>query len=162
MTGVDVTMKEFDWERESPYTLEQMFDLAADVERYEEFLPGWHGARIYKRKDDLHYVEQELGYGPVRKCFTSKAILKRPDRIEIWTTAKPFRQLNIEWNIIPAVNTGCSVRFHTRFELRSRCLEKFLSGFFNEKFQHMVSAVEQRADQLYAFSEPSVGILSPE
>ena len=74
-------MNEFNWEQEFPYTREQMFDLAADVESYEEFLPGWHGARIYKREGDLYYVEQEIGYGLVRKRFTSKAILKRPERI---------------------------------------------------------------------------------
>ena len=149
-------MNEFNWEQEFPYTREQMFDLAADVESYEEFLPGWHGARIYKREGDLYYVEQEIGYGLVRKRFTSKAILKRPERIEIWTTDKPFRQLNIEWIFKPANKTGCFVQFYIGSEIRSKGLEKLLSRFFYETLQHTVEAVEQRADQFYASSETSI------
>lgn len=148
-------MNEFDWEQEFPYTREQMFDLAADVESYEEFLPGWHGAGIYKREDDLYCVEQEIGYGMVSKRFTSNAILKRPERIEIWSTDKPFRQLNIEWIFKSANKTGCFVQFYIGFELRSKGLEKLLNRFFNEILQHVAGAVEQRSDQLYASSETS-------
>lgn len=36
-------------ERLLPYRAEQLFDLAADVERYPEFLPLWIAARIRSR-----------------------------------------------------------------------------------------------------------------
>ena len=39
-----------------PYTAEQMFDLAADIERYPEFLPHWPRATIRLREQDVLHV----------------------------------------------------------------------------------------------------------
>jgi ribosome-associated toxin RatA of RatAB toxin-antitoxin module len=44
---------------------EQAFDIAADIERYPEFLRGWMSAKITKRDLNVCYVEQEVGFGPV-------------------------------------------------------------------------------------------------
>ena len=47
-------------ERSLPYSAEQMFDLAADVERYPEFLRWWITARIRQRRGEIFYTDQVL------------------------------------------------------------------------------------------------------
>ena len=66
-----------------PFTCEQIFDLAADIERYPEFLPGWISARILSRAVDQLEVEQVLGIGPARVQFRSRAVLHRPKQIAV-------------------------------------------------------------------------------
>jgi len=63
-----------------PFSCEQLFDLAADVERYPQFLTAWKSVRIVKREANVLDVEQILGVGPVRLSFGSKTVLQRPER----------------------------------------------------------------------------------
>ena len=50
--------------RTLPYSCEQLFDLAADVESYQEYLPGWVSARTLERTGNRLRVEQQLGLKP--------------------------------------------------------------------------------------------------
>jgi hypothetical protein len=51
--------------RTLPFSCQQAFDIAADIERYPEFLRWWISARIQKRESNICYVEQVLGLGPI-------------------------------------------------------------------------------------------------
>jgi coenzyme Q-binding protein COQ10 len=57
-----------------PYRREQLFDLAADVERYPEFLPWWLSATVRHRDGEIYSTDQVVGIGPItkrgRKCAT--------------------------------------------------------------------------------------------
>jgi ribosome-associated toxin RatA of RatAB toxin-antitoxin module len=66
-----------------PFGCEQVFDLAADIERYPEFLKWWISARIQKRESNICHVEQVLGLEPIRLQFASAAVLHRPERIDM-------------------------------------------------------------------------------
>lgn len=79
-------------DRELPYSCEQIFDLAADIERYPEYVPLWISARILRREWNTFDVEQVLGYGPMRVTFTSHAVLQRPVRIDVRAPGSPFRR----------------------------------------------------------------------
>ena len=47
-------------ERLLSYSPEQLFDLAADVERYPKFLHWWKAARIKRRDGDVYYTDQDV------------------------------------------------------------------------------------------------------
>ena len=49
-----------------PYSPEQLFDLAADVERYPEFLPWWVAARVRKREGNVYYTDQIIAIAMIR------------------------------------------------------------------------------------------------
>jgi coenzyme Q-binding protein COQ10 len=133
-----------------PYTSEQMFDLVADVERYGEFLPGWHYARILKRDANVAYVDQEVGRSVFHTHFTSQVIFKRPERIRITATDVPFRRLIIHWTFKRATEFGCFIRFNAGFELRSALLEKFAGRIYSDLIRRVIPAFERRAHRLYA------------
>ena len=102
-----------------PYTVEQMFDLAADIERYPEFLPHWSHARVLRQENDVLYVEQELDIGIRRLRFQSRAVLDRPFRLHISSEASLFRKMEIEWRFASGVECGCQATLGIEMEMHS-------------------------------------------
>src|SRR5262249_62388613 len=82
-------------ERLLPYSPEQLFDLAADVERYPKFLHWWKVARVKRKDGDVYYTDQNLAFGPDHVSFGSKSTLRRPDRIDDTSYISRFRVLKL-------------------------------------------------------------------
>ncbi len=59
-------------QRVLPYTIEQLFALVADVERYPEFLPWCVASRIRRREGDVFFADLVIGFKVVRERFSSK------------------------------------------------------------------------------------------
>lgn len=131
-----------------PFTVEQLFDLVADIERYPEFLPWCVGARVRERRDDYILGDLLIGWRMVRERFTSRVHLYRPDRIDVEYAEGPFKYLENHWKFIPQ-NGGTLIDFHVDFEFRSRVLTGIVETVFTEAVKRMVSAFEKRARQLY-------------
>jgi coenzyme Q-binding protein COQ10 len=132
-----------------PYTQEQLFDLVADVERYPEFLPWCLAARIRERSADTITADLLIGFRMVRERFTSRVVLRRPDRIDVSYSDGPFRYLNNHWEFIAQPDEQCLIDFYVDFQFRSRLLQKIIAMLFNEAVKRMVAAFEARARQLY-------------
>jgi coenzyme Q-binding protein COQ10 len=139
-----------------PYTREQAFDLAADIERYPEFLKGCVSACVQRRESDVCYVEQVIGLGPVRWRFTSKAVLHRPERIEVTSTESPFRLFSLSWLIAALPSTGCRVSVAASIELESRILQAMMYRFLPAAVDEVITAFEARAHRLYADRDASI------
>src|SRR5580693_5288239 len=92
-----------------PFTREQAFDLASDIERYPDFLHGWITARIVKRESNICHVDQVLGIGLIRVQFSSKAVLCRPKRIDVTSSDPPFRHFSLSWLLEAGASAGCRV-----------------------------------------------------
>ncbi len=133
-----------------PYTAEQLFDLAADVESYPEYLPGWISARIRKRNSNEYHTDQVLGLGPFRVEFGSRTILQRPKRIDVMSTDFPFRQLRITWTFEPQPGPACRVTALSEFELRLATLQRFYDRVLPNAIGDIMAAFEKRAARLYA------------
>ena len=137
-----------------PFSCEQMFDLAADIERYPEFLRGWISARIRKREPTIFEVDQVIGLGPIRLQFTSKAVLSRPQRIEVTSAEAPFRQFRMTWSIAevapaPAASAACRVSVAADIELRSLLMQRVAEQMLPAAVDDVITAFEARARQLY-------------
>ena len=131
---------------------EQMFDIIADVERYSEFLSGWHCARILKGEGNIVYVDQEVGLGAFRTRFRTRAIFTRPVRIDISSTDDPFRKLHILWLIEPTDHYNCLLQFCVDFEIRSTLLKKIMEPLFSRHFRRIIPAFEERVKLVYSDS----------
>ena len=104
--------------RTLPYSCEQLFDVAADVESYPDYLPGWVRARILERCGNRVRVEQQLGLKPLTLPFVTTAVFDRPQNISIHSDDGPFRFLQIDWSFEPAEPGLCTVRLELRYRLR--------------------------------------------
>jgi coenzyme Q-binding protein COQ10 len=132
-----------------PFTPEQVFDLAADIERYPDFLPWWISVSIQKREANTCYVEQVLGRGPLRLPFASTALLQRPDRIDINSSDLPFRQFRLSVRVLPVAPTGCRLVISAQLELRSVFLQQMLHRILGSSLDAIMAAFETRAHSLY-------------
>lgn len=106
-----------------PHTTGQMFDLAADIERYPEFLPFWTHARILCRENDTLTVQQELDLGIRRFRFESRAVLDRPGHLHISSAAPQFRRMEIDWRFTPGGRDGCIAALTVELEMHSLLME---------------------------------------
>ena len=132
-----------------PFTCAQVFDMAADIERYPEFMPWWVAASIVSRQDDTCDVEQVLGRGPERVRFASRAVLRRPQRIEISSTDPQFRQLDLVLRVLPGAQAGCSLAITLELQLQSVWLQQLVRGLLARTMDEVITAYEARAHQLY-------------
>jgi len=131
------------------YTASQLFDLAADVERYPEFLPWVIEARIRYRTDSTMLVDMTIGSGPLRKQFSTAAALHRPHRIDISSCDPLFDHFEQRWIFEPAINGGTNVEYHVDFKFRSRLLQILMVKSFGRRAIATMSAFERRAHRIY-------------
>jgi coenzyme Q-binding protein COQ10 len=127
-----------------------MFDLAADIERYPEFLPGWISAHITKRDSDVCYVEQVVGVGPIRLQFESRAVLHRPERIDITSTDCAFRKFDISCVVAATSSASCCISVAAELELKSAFLRQVVNRLLPAAIDEVVSAFGARAHALYS------------
>jgi coenzyme Q-binding protein COQ10 len=132
-----------------PFTPEQVFDLAADIERYPDFVPWWISVSIQKREANMCCVEQVLGRGPLRLQFASTALLQRPERIDISSSDTPFRQFRLSIRVLPVPPTACRLGISANLELRSIFLQQMLHRILESSLDAIMAAFEARAHGLY-------------
>lgn len=132
-----------------PYARDQLFDLAADVERYPDFVPWWVAARVSKREGNVYYTDQVIRFAVVRKRFDSKTVLLRPERIDVTSADKVFRRFHLIWRFDPLPDNGCRVAFAVDLELRSKLIQDLFGRAINRTIGSVMSAFETEARRLY-------------
>jgi coenzyme Q-binding protein COQ10 len=135
--------------RRLPYSSEQIFDLAADIERYPQFLRWWISAHIVRREPQLLTVEQVLGVGPVQMRFTSQALLQRPDCLEVRSSDSMFEKFHMRFLVSPQGPDGCSLSIAAELELRSVIQQLVVGAALSTSVDEILSAFEARAHALY-------------
>lgn len=131
-----------------PYRPDQMFDLVADVAKYPQFLPWCMASRVRKREGDVMVADLVIGFKMIRERFTSRVTLRAPDRIDVEYVEGPLRYLNNSW-VFHEHPDGCLIDFAVDFEFKSKILQNLIGALFNQAFQRMVAAFEERAAALY-------------
>lgn len=136
-------------ERGLPYSPEQLFDIAADVERYPEFLRWWIAARVRDLQANGYCTDQILGLGPVRINFESQTTLDRPRRIEVFSNDSAFQHFRVCWLFEPRRDASCRVTLSVNLELRSRLLQTIVEHVTPDTASDIMLAFEARARRLY-------------
>ena len=131
-----------------PYTPEQLFDLVADVGRYQEFLPWVAATRIRANSESEMLADLVVGFGALKETFSSRVRKHRPDSIEIDYLEGPLKYLHNGWKFRAAPG-GTEVDFCVDFAFRSRIFEAIAGQMFDRALRRMIGAFETRAHQLY-------------
>lgn len=140
--------------RVMPYTPAQMYDLAADVQSYPEFLPWNSAARIRKREPgpqgtEVVHADLVISFKVFRERFTSRAVLDPARRrIDMSYLDGPFKHMDSFWSFRDHPQ-GCEVEFFVDFEFRNVVLQKVIGVVFDEAMHRIVKAFEDRAKALY-------------
>ena len=142
-------------QKQLPYSPQQMFDLVAAVDRYQEFLPWCVGSRINKRESDgVFYADLIVGYKMFRERFSSRVMVEPPQdgregRITIEYLRGPLKHLKNQWRFIPESDGSCLIDFSVEFEFKNKALQGLAQVFFKEVIHRMVGAFEARARDIY-------------
>ena len=131
-----------------PYTPEQLFDLVADVGRYQEFLPWVAATRIRSDSETEMVADLVVGFGALKETFTSKVRKTRPESIEIDYVEGPLKYLRNSWKFHAAPG-GSEVDFCVDFAFRNRIFEAIAGQMFDRALRRMINAFEERAALLY-------------
>ena len=138
-----------------PYSPEQMFDLVADVDRYDEFLPWVVAVRVRSASERETVADLVVGFNAFKERFTSRVTKQRPGHICVDYIEGPLKYLKNEWRFEPAPGGGTDVHFSVDFAFRSRIFEALAGQMFDRALRRMTGAFEQRAAALYGISNSS-------
>ena len=138
-----------------PYTPEQLFDLVADVEHYDEFLPWVVAVRVRSSSETETVADLVVGFNAFKERFTSRVRKERPERICVDYVEGPLKYLHNEWQFERAADGGTDLHFAVDFAFRSRLFETLAGSMFDRALRRMTNAFEQRAAALYGISSSS-------
>lgn len=141
--------------RHLPYAPEQMFDLVADVGRYQQFLPWVAATRIRSDSETEMVADLVVGFKSLKETFTSRVKKDRPTRIEIDYIDGPLKYLHNEWVFAADGEGGTHIDFCVDFAFKSRIFEALAGQMFDRALRRMIGAFEERAHALYGASPGS-------
>ena len=141
--------------RHLPYTPEQLFDLVADVARYDEFLPWVVAVRVRSSSEAETIADLVVGFNAFKERFTSRVRKEPIARICVDYVDGPLKYLHNEWRFDPADDGGTNLHFAVDFAFKSRLFESLAGAMFDRALRRMTSAFEQRAAALYGISRSS-------
>jgi coenzyme Q-binding protein COQ10 len=139
--------------RTLPYTQEQLFDLVADVARYQEFLPWVAATRVRSNNEREMIADLVVGFRALKETFTSRVIKDRPHEIQIDYVEGPLKYLHNSWKFHPSPDgAGTQIDFCVDFAFRNRIFEALAGQMFDRALRKMIGAFEERAHALYGAS----------
>jgi coenzyme Q-binding protein COQ10 len=135
--------------RNLPYSPEQLFDLVADVRRYQEFLPWVAATRVRSDSETEMVADLVVGFSSLKETFTSRVHKRRPREIRIDYVEGPLKYLHNNWKFAPDGRGGTDIDFCVDFAFKSRIFEALAGQMFDRALRRMIGAFEERAHRLY-------------
>ena len=117
---------------------------------YPEFMSWVTEAHKRRCKDHTIAVEMTIAAGPLRKRFSTVAVLDRPHRIDISSSDPLFDRFEQRWTFVPATGGGTDIEYHVDCKFRSGVLQILFGAAFAEQAAATVSAFRRRASELYS------------
>tara|TARA_B100000029_G_scaffold191605_1_gene189560 strand:+ start:3480 stop:3929 length:450 start_codon:yes stop_codon:yes gene_type:complete len=130
-----------------------LIDLVLDIEKYPEFIPFCHDAKIYKNesKGDLKTIIADLtiGKGPFKDTYKSDVKFNKKDNcILVKNIEGPLNYLTNIWNF-KEINNMTEVTFNIDFEIKNKFLNTIMSVSFQFGLEKIADAFQKRAEDLF-------------
>jgi coenzyme Q-binding protein COQ10 len=131
-----------------------MYAVAADVERYPEFLPLCTGLTVLTRQGadgggEVLTATMSVGYKAIKETFTTRVVLMpSANAIDVFYLDGPFKRLENRWRFLEAEG-GSEIDFFIDYEFKSPMLGLLVGGMFDSAFRKFTEAYEGRARQVY-------------
>jgi ribosome-associated toxin RatA of RatAB toxin-antitoxin module len=133
-----------------PHSAEQMFELVADVDRYQEFLPWCGESRVLSREQDELKGCIVIAKAGIERSFTTVNRFQHGKMMEIRLIEGPFRHLEGFWRFQALRPDACKVSLDLDFEFANRVITMAFGKVFTQIANTLVDAFVKRADEVYA------------
>lgn len=132
-----------------PYSAEKMYELVADVENYQNFLPWCGGSRILSQTVDEVKGQIEIQHMGMNKTFTTLNRMQKNKMIEMRLLEGPFRHLQGFWQFYALDENGCKISLDLEFEFSNKVMTMAFGPVFSQIANSMVDAFCKRAVDVY-------------
>jgi ribosome-associated toxin RatA of RatAB toxin-antitoxin module len=131
------------------YTPEEMFDLVANVDEYQEFLPWCEESRVVSRENDTVVAEIRAKLALVNISFTTRNEFHPTERIDIHLSEGPFEVFEGSWRFSSESESSSKIEFHLRFKFAHDRLASLFDPLFQEATDKIIDAFKKRAQKVY-------------
>ncbi|MCO6555470.1 MAG: type II toxin-antitoxin system RatA family toxin [Gilliamella sp.] len=132
-----------------PYSIEQMFALVNDIEKYPEFIPDCIATGIIRKQDNIMTAFIKVEKFGFKKSFTTLNRVNEPNSIDITLLEGPFKQLSGRWQFAKITENQSKISLNLDFEFKNKLLDMTFTPVFKEIMTSMVNAFSKRARQIY-------------
>ncbi len=140
-----------------PYTAQQLFDLAADVGRYPEFVPLCKRAVVgpHEEQGDGTFAFDSMLLFRFRKFGIYEEFNSRitadldPKTIISESDSAPFKSFRAVWTFVDLADGQVEATIDVTYEFRSRALGMFINRGAGIGMQRVIDAWETRAREIY-------------
>jgi coenzyme Q-binding protein COQ10 len=122
----------------------RLYDIAADVESYPDFLPGCVAARVTARSAERLEVENVFGMGFMRVKFRTDAFPDPPERLRVTSDDGPWRRFELEWRFVDQDDGAGAAELSVTADFRSPLLAGLAGGAFARLEEKLVAAFQRR------------------
>jgi len=140
-------MKAIEISREINVSLEVAYRVAAELERYPEFVPGVTRVSVLSGDCDRQIVEIEGEIGPIKSTSRSFVTLDRNRSIRILQMEGLFRSAECEWTFEPT-EAGVKITFKAYAEMGHGFLFKLLVKLLSHSIHDISNAFIRRMETI--------------
>jgi len=134
----------------APYSAHEMYLLANDVDRYQDFLPWCKSSEVVERSVSEIQATIEIAYKGFNTSFTTRNTLIEDQLIEMCLVeGSAFESLEGDWRFREIDEMACQIELEVNFSLAGKLGAKVLSPVFGRICADLVDAFVDRAKVLY-------------
>lgn len=133
-----------------PYSTEKMYNLVADVDSYEQFLPWCNHSQVLTLTEDEVTGRIEVKHSGLHKTFTTLNRLQKNKMIEMRLIEGPFKSLQGYWQFKALDENACKISLDLEFEFSNKLVGMAFGPVFSQIANTMVDSFCKRAVDVYA------------
>ena len=131
------------------YSVENMFDLVNDIEKYPEFMQGCVQAEVISKNDHEIIGRLCLSKAGIKHEFTTKNLLDRPHTINMELVEGKFKSFSSHWVFEALHDHACKVSLHMEFELDFGLVDFAAEKLLSSSANSLVDSLVCRAKAIY-------------
>ena len=132
---------------------DQLIDLVLDIEKYPEFVPFCHDARVFKKNKEENFTfiiaDLTIGKGPLKDTYKSDVTFdEKNSLIKVKNIGGPLKHLENNWKFKDH-DCGSEIFFDIDFEIKNKFLNMVMTKSFEYGLNKIADSFQKRAEELY-------------